>query len=173
MSKNSVLALRVLAIAVGMLCLAYAAFPLYNLFCKITGYGGTPKQTTEQSEKIGTRTVEVRFNADIDAGLPWEFKPVQAKINVTTGETHVIYYEAENKSDRPITGMAVFNVTPDKAGQYFNKMQCFCFNEQTLQPHEKVKMPVSFFIDPKIEDDKNMRDITSVTLSYTFFEAKK
>jgi cytochrome c oxidase assembly protein subunit 11 len=173
LTKNTQLALRVLAIAVGMLCLAYASFPLYNLFCKVTGYNGTPKQASVDSKRVGEREIEVRFNADKEVALEWIFKPVQDHVVVRTGETKIIYYEAENKSNETITGMATFNVIPEKAAPYFNKIQCFCFEEQTLKPGEKVKMPVSFFIDPAIETDINTADIHTVTLSYTFFRAQK
>lgn len=173
LQRNTKLALQMLGVVIGMVCFAYAAFPLYSLFCKVTGYNGTPKKAIEASSQVGTREIEVRFNADIEPGLEWDFKPVQQHMTVTTGANQLAYFEAENKSNETITGTAVFNVTPDKAAKYFNKIQCFCFQEQTLKPGQKVKMPVSFFIDTKIEADKNMEDIHAMTLSYTFFKAKK
>lgn len=167
--KNAQLAFQIAAIVVGMLCLAYASVPLYNLWCKATGYNGTPKQVTNESPTLGTRSITVRFNADRDPNLPWDFYPVQDQVVVKTGETTIVYFEAINHSSLPVTGMATFNITPEKAASYFNKIQCFCFDKQTLQPGQKVKMPVTFFIDPTIEQDKNVQDISVMTLSYTFF----
>ncbi len=156
-----------------MFGLAYASFPLYKLFCQITGYGGTPQIAADFSEYVGDRIIKVRFNADVAPNLPWIFKPLQKEIEVKVGENKMAFFMAENKSDRPIKGMATYNVTPDKAGYYFNKVQCFCFDEQILQPYEKVEMPVSFYIDPEIEGDIDADDVKTVTLSYTFFESKE
>ena len=171
MHKNTKLALNMAMLTVGMICLTYAAFPLYNLFCKVTGYGGTPQRVEErQTHVMGEKTMTVRFNADTESKLPWTFKPEQQHITLQTGEEKLAVYSAVNRSDAPITGVATFNVTPEKAAIYFNKIQCFCFEEQTLQPNESVKMPVSFYIDPAIETDPNTKEISTVTLSYTFFE---
>src|SRR5690606_9241471 len=115
------------------------------------------------------RTVTVRFNADIAPGLPWKFEPAQRDLTIKIGETALAYYHARNLSDRPVTGMAVFNVTPDKVGIYFNKIACFCFDQQTLAPGQSVDMPVTFFVDPKLAKDRGMNDVTDITLSYTFF----
>lgn len=169
MHKNTQLAFQIVAIVAGMLCLAYASVPLYNLWCKATGYNGTPKQVQEESRILGTRTVTVRFNTDIDPHLPWDFYPLQDQVMVKTGETALVYFEAVNRSSLPMTASATFNITPDKVAQYFNKIQCFCFSKQTLQPGQKVKMPVSFFVDPAIEKDLNAQDVSVITLSYTFF----
>ncbi len=171
-SPNKKLALQMAALAFGMICLVYAMFPLYSLFCKVTGYAGTPKQQIAKSALIGKKEITIRFNADVDAGLNWSFYPVEKQVKIKTGENRVIYYEAVNNSDKEITGVATFNVIPEQVATYFNKIQCFCFDKQTLKPKQKVKMPVYFFIDPKIEQDKHYSNVDTITLSYTFFEAK-
>lgn len=162
-----------LAIVVGMFGLAFASVPLYSLFCKVTGYGGTPRQVTQLSMVQGTREFTVRFNADIDPTLAWKFMPEQPSVTVRPGKQTLIFYRAENLSDVPITGRAVYNVTPHQAGTYFSKIECFCFTEQTLAPHEVVEMPVSFFIDPAIEQDPDLKRADTITLSYTFFRVEK
>ncbi len=154
-----------------MFAFAFAAFPLYNLFCKVTGYGGTPRIAEQKATAIGKKILTVRFNADIAPDLSWKFTPLQSQIEALTGENKMAFFMAENTSDKPITGVASFNVTPDIAAQYFNKIECFCFIKQTLKPGEKVQMPVSFFIDPAIEKDLDLKDINTITLSYTFFKA--
>lgn len=172
--KNKQTARNIAAIVIGMFALAYASFPLYNLFCKITGYGGTPRtENVSLSDTIGERVVTVRFNADTMRNVPWSFSPLQKQVDAQVGENKLIFYTAENNADVPVKGVATFNVTPDKAAYYFNKVQCFCFNEQTLSPHEKVEMPVSFHIDPEFEQDPEMWDVNTITLSYTFFRADK
>ncbi len=171
MKKNNKTLLTVLLIVVAMVGLSYAAVPLYDMFCRITGYGGTT-QVAESYSGIDVidRDITIRFDSNIDEGLPWDFKPVQKSITLKIGENTVVYYTAKNISEKPTTGMATFNVTPAEAGSYFNKIQCFCFNEQTLQPGEEVKMPVQFFVDPEIVDDPNIPHLKEITLSYTFFE---
>ncbi|MDB2415386.1 cytochrome c oxidase assembly protein [Rickettsiales bacterium] len=172
-SKNKAMAIKLFFIALGMLVLAYASFPLYSLFCRVTGYGGTPKIAEESDEiKIGERSFKVRFNADVNAGFKWDFKPAQYQVEVKTGEHKLVFYTAENIADEEITGVATYNVTPDKAGYYFNKIACFCFNEQTLSAKQKVDMPISFFIDPDIENDPDLMDVDTITLSYTFFKSE-
>lgn len=156
-------------IVVGMIGLSFAAVPFYQAYCRITGYGGTPKTASAIPDKTYDRMVRIRFNSDVASDLPWTFKPEQLSVDVKVGESKLIFYRAENRSDKPVTGMAVFNVTPDKVGEYFTKVQCFCFSEQTLQPGQVVDMPVSFFIDPAFMQDSNMKDVTSITLSYTFY----
>jgi cytochrome c oxidase assembly protein subunit 11 len=143
--------------------------PLYRLFCKTTGYGGTTQVAKAAPAVPAEQTIKVRFNADVDPGLPWLFQPAQREVVVRLGEQHLAFFHARNRSDRPITGQAVYNVTPDKAGAYFDKIACFCFTEQVLQPGEEVDMPVSFFVDPAILNDRNTRDVKTITLSYTFF----
>ena len=152
-----------------MLGLTAAAVPLYRLFCQVTGYGGTTQVAEAPPAAPLARTIKVRFNADVDPSLPWSFRPVQREIEVHIGEQQLAFYRAQNQSDRAIVGQAVYNVTPFKAGAYFDKLACFCFEEQRLAPGEEVDMPVSFFVDPAILDDPNTRDLTTITLSYTFF----
>ena len=157
-----------------MVLLAYASVPLYSLFCNVTGFGGVPQKAivAPPASAILNRTIRVTFNADIDPNLPWSFKPLQKDVVVRVGEKKLIFFSAKNNSNEPITGIAAYNVTPEKAGGYFDKIQCFCFTNQTLKPGEEVTMPVSFFIDPEIANDKNMDDLQDITLSYTFFKAK-
>ena len=163
----------VAGVAVGMIALAFASAPLYRLFCQVTGYGGTTQRAATAPAELGTRTVTVRFNADVASqDLGWEFKPVQAAIRTVTGEEHLAFYKVRNTGTVPTVGVATFNVTPHKAGPYFQKIACFCFSEQELKPGESMDMPVSFFVDPAIEKDPNLRDVTTITLSYTFFRAK-
>lgn len=156
-----------------MLAMAYASVPLYRLFCQKTGYGGTTQVAKDPSTKVVDRVITVRFNADVHRDLPWHFRPLQTEIKVKIGENALAYYESENRSDKPISGMATYNVTPDKAGIYFNKIACFCFEEQVLSPQEKVEMPVQFFIDPDFADDPDLKDVHTITLSYTFFRFNK
>ena len=145
--------------------------PLYNLFCRVTGYAGTT-QVAVNSEgiRIIDREVKVRFDANIEKGFGWEFAPVQRDVALKLGETREIAYRARNLTDKPLTGTATFNVTPQSAGAYFNKIECFCFTETTLQPGEELIMPVVFFVDPDMADTEETRDIHTITLSYTFFE---
>ncbi len=161
------------ALAIAMICLAFASVPLYRIFCQKTGYGGTPKITSAASGVIGDRIITVQFNADVNHALPWKFTPLQHKINVRVGEQSLAFYKVANLSDKPIVGMATYNVTPDKAGSYFNKVECFCFIEQRLEPGQVMEMPVTFFIDPDIINDHDLDDVTTITLSYTFFPFKK
>ena len=170
--QNKKVAIIVVSIIFSMVGLTYAAFPLYDLFCRVTGYGGTPKQVDESSENVGSRNFTVRFNSDIAKDLNWEFNPVQKQVNVKTGENKLIFFEAYNPTDKPITGVATYNITPERAAYHFSKVQCFCFEKQTLQPGERVQMPVSFYIDPEIEEDKDVGNLDTVTLSYTFFKSK-
>lgn len=162
-----------LGLAFGMLGLSYASVPLYRLFCQVTGYGGTTQAADSASDVILDRTVTVEFDANTAKGIGWEFKPTQRKIKLRVGEERLAFYTARNDTDKPVTGTAVFNVTPQQVGAYFNKIECFCFTEQTLQPGETKQMPVSFFIDPEIDKDSNLDSIKLITLSYTFFPAEK
>lgn len=173
--KNRAIAINVAMIVVGMGLMAYASVPLYSLFCRVTGFAGTTQRaiTAPPASAILKRKITVTFNADTDPNLPWKFKPLQKQVTVRIGENKLIFFDAKNTGSEPITGIAAFNVTPEKAGEYFNKIQCFCFTNQTLRPGEEVTMPVSFFIDPAIADDKNLDDLQDITLSYTFFKAKK
>lgn len=164
--------LALAGVVVGMGALAWAAVPLYDLFCRVTGYGGTPLVAEAGADRVLDRTVTVRFDASTAAGMPWEFRPARNTVDVHPGETNLAFYHASNPTDRPITGTATFNVAPPLAGGYFVKIDCFCFREQTLQPGESVEMPVTFYVDPAIADDPETRGIGTITLSYTFFETK-
>jgi len=169
MTKNGKIALFSVAIAVSMLGMAYAAVPLYNLFCAVTGYGGTTGRASSSPDQALEKTIAIRFDSNTDPGLPWNFKQQQDVLSVRIGQQMMAHYTAENLTDRPISGQAIYNVTPEIAGSYFKKIDCFCFNKQTLNPHEKVHMPVIFFVDPAIERDPEARKIKEITLSYTFF----
>jgi cytochrome c oxidase assembly protein subunit 11 len=162
-------ALVLASVILAMVGLTAAAVPLYRLFCQVTGYGGTTQRAEAAPERQLDQTIEIRFNADVAQGLPWRFTPVEHAVEVRLGAQQLAFYRAHNASDRPIVGTATFNVTPFKAGAYFSKIACFCFEEQTLQAGETVDMPVSFYVDPAIMDDPDTRDIRAITLSYTFF----
>jgi len=166
------LALNLTMAAAGMVMLAYASVPLYRIFCAVTGYGGTTQEAAHAPDKIYDRTINIRFNADHDPALPWEFLPNQKEIRVRVGEEVLVSYRARNLQPASITGRAVYNVVPNKAGPYFAKLECFCFTEQTLAPDQEVNMPISFFIDPALLEDPEMDDIQTITLSYTFFQVK-
>ncbi len=173
MSKeDKKLASSLVMLIIGMSLLTYASVPLYAIFCKVTGYGGTTQISKNKTETIGRRKLKVRFDANVDPNLPWEFKPEQPEVNIITGENNLAFYFARNKSNKSIIGTAVYNITPHKAGKYFNKIQCFCFSEQLLAANQQMHMPVSFFIDPAFDKDKEMEDINTITLSYTFYEIK-
>ena len=159
-------------VAAGMLGLAYAAVPLYQMFCQITGYGGTTQRVTQASNTVLDRTITVQFDANVN-GIAWTFEPVVRKVDVRIGENTLAYYRATNISDRPLVGTATYNVSPDIAGSFFNKMACFCFTEQRLEPGESVEMPVSFYVDPTLVDDKDAKRLSQITLSYTFFPVDK
>jgi cytochrome c oxidase assembly protein subunit 11 len=164
-------------LAAAMLGLGFAAVPLYRLFCQVTGFGGTTQRATElqaadaAARSAGGTTVSIRFDANTARDLPWRFKPVQVTDTVQIGQRDMAIFTARNLSDYPVTGNASFNVEPEQAGRYFNKVQCFCFTEQTLQPGQEVRMPVIYYIDPKALDDPNMDGVSQITLSYTFHKA--
>jgi cytochrome c oxidase assembly protein subunit 11 len=168
-SRNGATALALSGVIVAMLGLSAASVPLYDLFCRVTGYGGTPRVATEASATVGAVEVEVAFNADVQPGLPWGFRAMQRAMRVRVGEEHLAFYEAVNRSDRPVVGRAVYNVTPNKVGAYFAKLECFCFQEQVLEPGQRVEMPVSFFVDPALVEDASTSEVRQITLSYTFF----
>lgn len=153
----------------GMVGLAYASVPLYRLFCQVTGFAGTPQRTDQASTAVGDRVITVRFDANVGPGLNWKFEPEERTVEARIGENRLAFYKVTNMSDRPLVGSATYNVTPDQAGGFFNKMQCFCFTEQRVEPGETIEMPVSFFIDPAIEKDKDGSWIREITLSYTFY----
>jgi len=170
--KNARLAWTLAAAVGGMLALAYAASPLYDMFCRATGFGGTPKIAVEGERPILSRTVNVRFDSNVDANLPWRFTPLEREVKVKLGEERLVHYRVTNVSQRPIVGTSTYNVTPETAGAWFNKLQCFCFTEQLLLPGQSVDMPVVFFVDPEMDKDRRYDNVRTITLSYTFFEAK-
>jgi cytochrome c oxidase assembly protein subunit 11 len=161
------------SVILGMVGLTAAAVPLYRLFCQVTGYGGTTQRAAAAPERPLDQTIEVRFNADVAQGLPWRFTPVEHAVTIRLGEQHLAFYRAHNSSGRPVVGTATFNVTPEQAGGFFNKIQCFCFTEQRLEPGETVDMPVSFYVDPAIVNDVDGAFIRTITLSYTFYPVAK
>jgi cytochrome c oxidase assembly protein subunit 11 len=163
-------ALTCIAVAAGMLGLAYASVPLYNLFCSLTGFGGTPMLASGPASKVLDRTLTIRFDANVAPNLRWRFTPETPSIKVKVGETRTIRYKIQNTGDAP--AMATFNVLPEMAGGHFMKLECFCFQESTLQPGETMEAAVVFYIDPAIADDPNMADVHGITLSYTYFLSK-
>jgi len=160
-------------LAFSMLGMAYAAVPLYQMFCQVTGFAGTTQRAIEVPDKVLDQTITIRFDSNITGGLNWKFKAVEPTVDVKIGENKLAFYQATNNSDVPVTGTASFNVAPEAAGFYFSKVECFCFQEQTLQPGETVEMPVSFFVDPDIINDPDARHLTQITLSYTFYPVAK
>ena len=175
-TRNRKTMLTMFGLALAMLGLGYAAVPLYDLFCRVTGFGGTTQRASEadadiaaqQAASAGGRTFSIRFDANTARDIPWEFEPVQVTDTVAVGQRDMAFYTARNTSRVPITGNATFNVEPARAGIYFNKIQCFCFTEQVLQPGQEVRMPVLYYIDPAALDDPNMEGVEQITLSYTF-----
>jgi len=170
-SRHRRLALVLVAGVAAMIGLTYASVPFYRIFCQVTGFGGYTQRADHAPSAALERMVTVRFNADVNVGLPWLFAPLQREVRVHVGETGMAYFRAQNMAGRRVTGQATFNVTPDKAGLYFTKIACFCFNEQALEPGQSVDMPVTFFVDPKLASDPKMADVQTITLSYTFFRA--
>lgn len=168
-ARNRRVGVGAAGIIVGMTCLTAASVPLYELFCRVTGYGGTTNTAAAAMETSSDIEFQVYFNADVDPSLPWEFRPSQREMVVRGGESALAFYRATNAGDRPIVGRAVYNVTPHKVGYYFNKVHCFCFEEQRLEPGESIDMPVSFFVDPALLDDTDTDMVRQITLSYTFF----
>lgn len=158
-------------VVAGMVGLSFASVPLYDLFCRVTGFGGTTMVAQKAPDKALDRVVTVRFNADVNNSIHWDFKPDATAVDVRVGEAMTIAYHARNLESRAVIGTATYNVTPEKAGQYFNKLQCFCFTEQRLEPGQSVEMPVNFYVDPAMADDPEMADVKTITLSYTFFRA--
>lgn len=161
------------SVAAGMVGLAYASVPLYSMFCKATGFGGTTQRADVAPETATDKFITIRFDANTAGSLGWNFHPVQTVMKVKIGEQSMAHYSATNTSGKVLTGSAIFNVTPSEAGAYFNKIQCFCFTEQTLKPGESADLPVDFFVDPAILDDPDSKSISEITLSYTFFPVDK
>lgn len=172
--RNRRTALIAAGVALSMLALGFASVPLYRLFCQTTGFGGTTMRVTQaQADKVqlAAGEISVRFDANVERGMPWRFQPLQVTQDMRIGARKMAYFRAKNTSSQPITGIASFNVEPEQVGKYFNKIQCFCFNQQTLQPGQSVDMPVIYFVDPKIAQDPETRDVQQITLSYTFHKA--
>lgn len=167
---NQKTALYALGVVFFMGAMAWASVPLYDLFCRVTGYGGYTNVSEVESEIILDETITIRFDASLERDMPWEFMPVERQVEVKFGETALAFYEAYNPTGRPIAGSASYNVTPYGAGSFFNKIDCFCFQEQILQPGERVQMPVTFFVDPELVNDKDAKFAKTITLSYTFYE---
>lgn len=161
---------QTVSVVVVMGALAWASVPFYDWFCRVTGFGGIPGQAQAASERVLDKTIKIRFDASLNAGMAWEFKPVVSQMEMRIGENGLAFYEAYNPTNRPIAGQASYNVTPYSAGAYFEKIDCFCFEEQVLAPGERVQMPVSFFVDPEIVDDSDGKYVHTITLSYTFYE---
>jgi cytochrome c oxidase assembly protein subunit 11 len=169
--RNRNVAVILFLVAAGMVGAAYAAVPIYQLFCQLTGYGGTTRVASDNPKGTIARQMTTRFDSNVDGGLAWDVKaahPVSADI----GHVETVVYTARNLTNQTVTGTAVFNVTPERAGIYFNKIECFCFTEQTLKPGETVEMPVTFFVDPDIDKDTELKTIHEITLSYTFYASK-
>jgi cytochrome c oxidase assembly protein subunit 11 len=167
--RHGIVALSLAAFVAFMVGLSFAAVPLYRMFCQVTGYGGVPQRAERAPGETLDRTVRVRFDANVAKGLPWRFTPEQQTMDVKIGETALAFYRASNPTKAPVSGTAVFNVVPEQAGRYFTKIECFCFQQQTLAAGQKVDMPVTFFVDPKIVEDVDTKSISEITLSYTFY----
>ena len=169
--RNLWMAASLVSVTLAMLGASFAAIPLYRVFCAVTGYGGTPQIGPEVPHGISAGNITVRFNADVNPGLPWKFAPEQAQITLSLGAQQVAFYSARNDAAAPVTGIALYNVTPDKIGKYFHKTACFCFNQQTLAPGQQMEFPVSFWVDPAIATDPSTADVHVITLSYTFYHS--
>ncbi len=167
--RNTRVAMAASLVVVLMVGMSYAAVPLYRIFCQVTGYGGTPQVADAGSSVVLDRQITIRFDANTARNLGWTFKPAQGPVTLKVGESGLAFYQAHNDTDRRLSGTATFNVTPVQAGAYFNKIDCFCFSEQTLEPGETAQMPVSFFVDPTIVDEPELDSVDTITLSYTFF----
>ncbi len=167
-TRNALLALTLVGLVAGMTGLAFASAPLYRMFCEFTGYGGTTQRAESGSDRMLDREIVVRFDANV-SGLPWRFRPEVPQVHVKLGETVLVNFIAENAGPRVSVGTATFNVQPDMAGAYFNKIECFCFTEQALRPGERITMPVQFFVSPDLADQRELNATRTITLSYTFF----
>ncbi|MGV6839591.1 MAG: cytochrome c oxidase assembly protein [Planktomarina sp.] len=163
---------QTVGLVVVMGSLAWASVPFYDWFCRVTGFGGEPAISELAPEQVLDQTIKVRFDASVERDFPWEFKPMERVVELKIGETGLAFYEAYNPTDRPIAGVASYNVTPYEAGGFFTKIDCFCFSEQILQPGERVQMPVTYYVDPEIVTDRDAKYVHTITLSYTFHEAE-
>ena len=169
---NNRIAAMLVGVVVTMGAAAWAAVPFYDWFCRVTGYAGTPGVRAGNDTKVADEWVTVRFDANTDPEMPWEFRPVQRTMKLRIGETGMAFYEAYNPTGKPVAGTASYNVAPDLAGGYFTKIDCFCFTQQVLAPGERVEMPVVFFVDPALLDDRDAGRIRNITLSYTFYQTE-
>jgi len=169
--KNTKTLLVVFGMVFFMVGMAFASVPLYDLFCRVTGFGGTTQLSTTLPDRILDRKITVRFNTDVNRNLPWDFESETNALTLNIGQDALVNFVAENRGEKPVAGTAIYNVTPLKVGKYFHKTQCFCFDYQILNPDQKMNMPVVFYVDPAIHDDPNMEDVTTITLSYSFFQS--
>ena len=169
--RHGILALSLAGLVAGMVGLSFASVPLYRLYCQVTGYGGVPQRAEKAPGEVLDRTILIRFDGNVDGSLPWAFAPVEQTMDVKIGETALAFFKASNNSSVPVSGRAVFNVAPELAGRYFTKIECFCFKQQTLAAGQTVEMPVTFFVDPKIVEDDDTKNISEITLSYTFYRS--
>jgi cytochrome c oxidase assembly protein subunit 11 len=169
--KNTRTLLTVFGVVFFMVGMAFASVPLYDLFCRVTGFGGTTQLSTSLPDKILDRKITVKFNTDVNRKLPWNFESETSALTLNIGQDALVNFVAHNTGNEPVAGTAVYNVTPLKAGKYFHKTQCFCFDYQILKPNERMNMPVVFYVDPSMHDDPNMEDVTTITLSYNFFKS--
>jgi cytochrome c oxidase assembly protein subunit 11 len=169
--RHGILALSLVGLVAGMVGLSFASVPLYRMFCQVTGYGGVPQRAEKAPGEVLDRTVTIRFDGNVDRALPWTFAPVQQTMDVKIGETVLAFFKASNNSAGPVSGRAIFNVSPELAGRYFTKIECFCFKQQTLAAGQTVDMPVTFFVDPKFVEDEDTKVISEITLSYTFYRS--
>ncbi|MEG6508744.1 cytochrome c oxidase assembly protein [Methyloligella sp. 2.7D] len=170
-ARHGIVALTLAGLVAGMVGLSFAAVPLYRIFCQQTGYDGTPRRANAAPgvDQVSDKTVRVRFDGNVATGLPWKFEPVQKEMTVQIGASNLAFFKATNTSDKPVVGTAIFNVAPGTAASYFNKVQCFCFTQQRLEPGQSQEMPVTFFIDPAFLEDDDTKNIQDITLSYTFY----
>jgi cytochrome c oxidase assembly protein subunit 11 len=171
--RHGIVALSLAGLAAGMVGLSFASVPLYRMFCEATGYGGVPQRAESAPGQVLDRTIRIRFDANVDRALAWSFTPVQRSMDVKIGETALAFFKAVNQASTPLSGTAIFNVAPELAGRYFTKIECFCFKQQTLQAGQTVEMPVTFFVDPKIIADEDTKNMSEITLSYTFYPSNR
>ena len=170
LNQNQKVVTRLLGVIAFMGALAWASVPLYDWFCRVTGFGGTTQVAEQASDEILEETIRVRFDASLARNMPWQFRPVEPHMDVRIGETGLAFYEAYNPTDKPVAGSASYNVAPYEAGGFFSKIDCFCFEEQVLAPGERVQMPVTFYVDPEIIADRDAKYVHTITLSYTFYQ---
>ncbi|MDJ0512224.1 MAG: cytochrome c oxidase assembly protein [Methyloceanibacter sp.] len=169
--NRALVGLALAGVVAGMVGLSFAAVPLYRMFCQVTGFGGTPQVAEAAPDTVLERTIKVRFDTNVDKELPWDFKSELRSVDVRIGESALVFFKAQNTTDKPVGGTAGFNVAPKAVGRYFTKIECFCFKQQTLAAGQSIEMPVTFFVDPKIVEDDSTKNIEEITLSYTFYRS--